>query len=229
MNKFAHRGISSRCPENTMTAFFRAYENNCYGIELDVQLTRDGEVVIIHDENLKRTTGLDALVKDTSFADIEKLKANKSMPSTENEHIPSLKEYCKWARDKDFITNIELKTGCIYYPSLVEKTIEIIKEYNMEDRLIYSSFNPLSLVQVKAVNKSYRCGLLVENHIVNAGHLCKDLGFEYYHPGIKNISKDCVDECHAHGIEVNVWTVNTKEEESLLINLGVDAAFCNDL
>ncbi len=229
MNIFAHRGISARFPENTITAFKKAFEKACYGIELDVQLTRDGEVVIVHDENLLRTTARDILVKDIDYPQLAKLNANRTRPETAEEHVPSLAEYCRWAQDKEFITNIELKTSRVYYPGLVQKTLAVVEAYQMQDKVIYSSFNPLSLVQLKELNKSYPCGLLVEEQIVNAGQLCRDMGLEYYHPCLRDLTRDIVDECHQNGIGVNVWTINTREELELARTLGVDAVFCNDI
>ena len=111
MKVFAHRGSSGTYPENTMLAFEKAVEEGCDGIELDVQLTRDGHVVVIHDEELERTTGTKGFVRDYTLEELKKFDAGKVKDGAFGfQGIPSFDEYCEFAAKKGIITNIEIKT-----------------------------------------------------------------------------------------------------------------------
>lgn len=115
MLNIAHRGFKGVYPENTMLAYEKAVETGADGIEFDVQLTKDGELVIIHDEDLERTTDGKGLVKDKTLHELKKLNASKGCPYCEVQTTPTLREYFDFAKDKDIITNIELKTSIITY------------------------------------------------------------------------------------------------------------------
>jgi Glycerophosphoryl diester phosphodiesterase len=215
-------------PENTMTAFMKAAGTACTGIELDVQLTKDGTVVIIHDETLDRTTGGTGWVGDFTYAALRKLNANRTHPETAaEEHIPSFEEYCSWAAHTNLVTNVELKTGCVYYSGLEEKVLAVIEKYDLHERMLFSSFNPLSLVLMKKIAPDIPCGLLVERPVVHAGLMCSRFGFECYHPGTDGLTQEAVKECHDAGRKVNVWTVNEKQEMDRLAAWGADGIFTN--
>jgi glycerophosphoryl diester phosphodiesterase len=228
MNIFAHRGYSGKYPENTMTAFKKAAETHCYGIELDVQLTKDGTVAVIHDERVDRTTDGTGWVEEFPFVDIQKLNANKIHPETApRESIPSFDEYCAWVKQTNLVTNVELKTGCVYYSGLEEKTLAVIKKYGLEEHMFFSSFNPLSLILLRKAAPEIPCGLLVEHPVVHAGIMCRQFGFEYYHPGVDGLTESSVEECHAEGRDVHVWTINSIEGKNTLASWGVDGIFTN--
>jgi glycerophosphoryl diester phosphodiesterase len=228
MNIFAHRGYSGEYPENTMTAFKKALETHCYGIELDVQLSKDGTVVVIHDERVDRTTDGTGWVEEFTFNELRKLNANKTHPEPAPcESIPSFDEYCAWVRQTELVTNVELKTGSVYYSGLEEKTLAVIKKYGLEERMFFSSFNPLSLILLKKTAPEIPCGLLVGRPVVHAGIMCRQFGFEYYHPGMDGLTEAAVEECHANGRKVHVWTVNSTEEKNMLCPWGVDGIFTN--
>ena len=149
MRVFAHRGYSGKYPENTMLAFREAEKTGADGIELDVQLTKDGEIVIIHDETLERTTTGTGWVKDHTLAELKALDASIIKGTAYSpERIPTLEEYCRWVKDTKLVTNIELKTSIVYYPEIEEKTAEMVKAFGLEDRMIFSSFNHLSIVRM---------------------------------------------------------------------------------
>lgn len=210
MRVFAHRGYSGRYPENTMLAFKKAAEAGADGIELDVQLTKDGRVVVIHDEKVDRTTDGTGMVKDYTLEELQKLNAGVLYPQVcDMEPIPSFDEYCEWAAQTDLITNIELKTGEYYYEGLEEKMAEIIRKYGLEDKVLFSSFNHLSLIKMKKLLPNVPCGALVGgNGLGNAGYYCKSFGIEWYHPYCNTLTDKEVASCKEHGIGMNVWTVN---------------------
>lgn len=214
MNIVAHRGDSGSYPENTMLAFRKAVEAGSDGIELDVQLTKDGTVVIIHDEKVDRTTDGTGAVRELSFAELRKLDAAKKWNGKfPKESIPSFEEYCEWAATVNITTNIELKTGLVYYEDIEQKTIDIIDKYKLEKKVMFSSFNHSSLITAKKIAPAIPAGALVEEAgLVNAGFYCKKYGFEFYHPSYKNLNDEAVAELKRHGIGINVWTVNTMAE-----------------
>ena len=140
MKVYAHRGYSGKYPENTMLAFKEAAKTGCDGIELDVQLTKDGKVVVIHDEAVDRTTDGSGKVKDFTYQELARLNAANLY---EGKYgfcgIPLFEDYCKWAAGQDLVTNIELKTGVYYYEELEEKTLELVRKYGLEEKVFYES------------------------------------------------------------------------------------------
>lgn len=229
MKVIAHRGYSGKFPENTMLAFRKAVEAGCDGIEFDVQLTKDGEVVIIHDELVDRTTDGIGFVRDYTYEDLKKLNAAK-LHSTEGmfEEIPTLEMYCQWVQNLDIVTNIELKTSVYFYTGLEEKVLEIVKRYGLEQQIIVSSFNHSSIVRMKQLAPEILCGALIYGHSIgNAGAYCESMGFECYHPDCKDITKEILEDCKAHGIQVNTWTVNDMGMLEQLYDWGCDSVITN--
>ena len=218
MKVYAHRGYSGRYPENTMLSFQKAAETGCDGIELDVQLTRDGTVVVIHDEAVDRTTDGTGLVKDYTFEELRKLDAGTIKGGRYGFcPVPSFEEYCEWASQYGFVTNVEIKTGVYYYEDIEEKTLEIIKKYHLEDRVMFSSFNHVSLLKAKELEPDIACGILVDDELGNAGYYCSQYGFECYHPNGAKLSGAVAESCARHGIKINAWTIN---DMALLERLG---------
>lgn len=229
MKVYAHRGYSGRYPENTMLAFKKAAELGVDGIELDVQLTKDGKVVVIHDERIDRTTDGTGYVRDYTWEELKKFNASKIKGDKYGfEPIPAFKEYCAWAKDQSLVTNIELKTGVFYYSDIEEKTLEIVKQYGLEDRVLFSSFNHLSITRMKELAPQIPCGALVEEcGLGNAGFYCSRYGFEYYHPGYAALDDEAVAECRKHGIGLNVWTVNDMGSFEQLLEWGCEGIITN--
>ena len=230
MKVYAHRGLSGVYPENTMVAFAHAAEAKFDAIEMDVQLTRDGQVVIIHDETIDRTTDGTGLVMSYSLADLQRFNATRVRPNVvDSAKIPSFEEYCEWASSNPTVrTNIEVKSSLIYYPGLEEKTFALIQKYHLEDRVFFSSFNHLSLVLLQQIAPGIPLGLLVEKQgLVHAGSLCSRFGFDYFHPALSSVTAESVAECHSHGVGVQVWTVDALADWDRMAQAKVDAVFSN--
>ena len=133
MKVTAHRGYSGRYPENTMLAFKKAVEAGCDEIELDVQLTKDDVVVVLHDERIDRTTDGTGYVRDYTYEELKQFNAAKCWNGRyETMAIPTFEEYCLWVKDEPVTTNIELKTSIYYYEGLEEKTIALLRKYHRE-------------------------------------------------------------------------------------------------
>lgn len=231
MKIFAHRGYSERYPENTMLAFKKAYEAGADGIELDVQLTKEGTVVVIHDERIDRTTDGTGFVRDYTYEELSGFNAASiRSEAAAFERIPTFEEYCRWVKGTPLITNVELKTGVYYYENIEEKTLELVRRYGLADRIIFSSFNHLSVVKMKELAPEIPCGALVEKEgIGNAGFYCSRFGLEYYHPDIHGLDEAVVKECRDKGVRVNVWTVNDLEGMDRCVRWGCNGLITNDL
>lgn len=210
MKVIAHRGYSGKYPENTMLAFRKAVEAGCDEIELDVQVTKDGVVVVMHDERIDRTTDGVGYIRDYTYEELKKFNAAKLYPNvTEFENIPSFEEYCAWAAKQNVSTNIEIKTGIYYYEDIEKKVVDIIHKFGLEEKVMFSSFNHISLSKLKQLMPQAKCGALVEGEgLGNAGYYCKSSGFEFYHPCFDCLSDSVIEDCKAMGVGLNVWTIN---------------------
>lgn len=226
---FAHRGFSGKYPENTMLAFQKAFEVGIDGIELDVQLTKDQELVIIHDSTVNRTTDGKGFVKDLTLSEIRQLNAAKLFKELSvNELIPTLEEYLAWVRDKQLVTNIELKTNIFEYPGIEEKVIALVRKYNLEKSIIFSSFNHYTIQTLKELDPSFKCGLLSADWIIDFGKYTRDLGIECVHPGFFMLQNPAVlKNLQANHLEINTWTVNQEEYMRPLIEAGVTSIITN--
>lgn len=228
MKNFAHRGFSGKYPENTILAFQKALDEGVDGIEMDVQLTSDGEVVIIHDEKVDRTTNGKGFVVSYTLEELKKLDASYIYTGQMGFNpIPTLREYFDLVKDYAIVTNIELKTGINEYPGLEQKVYDMIKEYHLEDRIIISSFNHYSVRQMKELAPELLCGFLSDTWILNPGEYTKARGMECYHPSFVQLKQEIVDEIKANGIVINTWTVNTEEQIRELYARGVDTVIGN--
>ena len=229
MKIFAHRGFSGRYPQNTMLAFQKALESGCDGIELDVQLTKDGVPVIIHDEYLDDLTDFKGFVRDYTYEQLKKCNAAGKYNETYGFcPTPTFQEYCEWVKQTELITNVEIKSSVYYYEDIEEKVMDLIERYGLADRIILSSFNHLSAVRCKELRPGLCTGALTENGgIENAGLYCSKFGFDCYHPGLEGLTEQEVENCHRHGVKVNVWTVNGMEDLENIYEWGCDGAITN--
>ena len=230
MKIIAHRGFSGVYPENTMLSFRKAIEIGADGIELDVHLSKDGQVMIIHDEALKRTTGLDGVISDYTREELEKISAGK----TKNDEfgftpIPSLEEYLAFmAEHKDKFTNIELKTAPVYYPEIEEKTLELVRKFDLEKNIIYSSFNWLSIERMQRLGTISETGLLFSGmKLYNQAHIIKSLGINYFHPDFNDLTDEIVKSYLDNKVGLNVWTVNEIEDMKVCLSWDIDGLITN--
>lgn len=228
VNNIAHRGFSGKYPENTMLAFEKAIEAGCDGIEFDVQLTKDGIPVIIHDETIDRTTNGTGYVCDYTYEELSKFDASFIYEGVYGVNpIPTLEMYFELVKDKKLISNIELKTGVFEYEGIEDSVLELIARYQLHDQVIISSFNHFTIKRIKALAPKIICGFLTESWLIDAGHYTKAQGIECYHPIFWNLSHEVVAELKAHDIAIHTWTVNTKEAMLDLIEKGVDSIITN--
>ncbi len=224
---YAHRGFSGAYPENTMLAFRKAVEAGCDGIENDVHLTKDGELVIIHDERVDRTTNGTGFVADYTLAELKKLNAAVLFPEFGVQEIPTLKEYFDYVKDLPIMTNIELKTGVDTYPGIEQKVYDMIMTYGLKEKIIISSFNHYSVLRMKAIDPEIICGFLEESWIINAGAYAAGQGVECWHPLFNTLTEENVAELRAHQLKINCWTVNDEADIRKMIDLDIDIVIGN--
>jgi glycerophosphoryl diester phosphodiesterase len=130
-------------------------------------------------------------------------------------------------KDNKIVTNIELKTGVNQYPGIEEKVLELIREFKLEDRIIISSFNHHSVMRMKKLAPELVYGFLADTWILDAGAYTKSHDVACYHPSVRQMKQEIVDELKANGRIINVWTVNTEEQIRDLYHKGIDCVIGN--
>lgn len=233
VNVWGHRGASGYAPENTMASYKLAAKMGADGIELDVQLTRDGSVVVCHDERIDRTSDHQGFVKDYTLEELRAMDFGQLHPEcdapAEDKRIPLLEEVLKYVHDEtDMVINIELKTGVFFYPGIEKATVHMVHQYDMQDRVIYSSFNHYSVRKIQKLDVRAKVGLLYEDGFIDVpqyGHL---MGVDALHPsGYCLQYPHYMEDCARYGLDVNVWTVNRPEDMVLCMEGGVTSVITN--
>lgn len=221
---FGHRGAAGHRPENTMISFRYALELGATGIETDVQMTRDGHLVLIHDESLERTTGSSAWVKDVTLEELRQLDAGSWFDEKyRGEQIPTLEELLELVQHTEgtVTLNLELKNGLIEYPELERKVVDAVRAYGLSGQTVISSFNHYSLVECKALAPEIRTGILYMEGLYEPWHYAKAIGAEALHAFQYAVRPELVAEAQAHGAVYHPFTVNELHEMKALIEAGV--------
>lgn len=209
---YGHRGASGYCPENTMIAFEKARDLGADGVELDVQMSKDGELVVIHDESVDRTSNGHGFVKDHTFQQLRQLNFNRTHPEYPWADIPTLEEVLKLIKEAGMIVNIELKNGIFDYPGLEKKVIELVRRLEMEDQVIYSSFNHKSCLRTHEIDPKAYVGFLYEDGFLNVPEYVKEHGGNALHPAFYLLQDpETIIKARELGLEINTWTVNDEQ------------------
>lgn len=226
---FAHRGASAYAPENTMAAFKKALEMGADGIELDVHLTLDEEVVVIHDHTINRTSNGSGWVKDMTIKELKCLDFGSWFgPEYKNERIPLLEEVLYLLSDRDIILNIEIKNAAFYYyEKLQQKVVDLLKKYNMINRVIISSFNHYSLVEIKEIAPEIKTAPLYGESLFEPWEYAKKIKAFAIHPLFYTLVPEIINQCKEHKIAVNPYTVDQPEFIKKLALYGVDGIITN--
>lgn len=221
----AHRGLSADAPENTLYAFSDAISVGADFIELDVQQTRDGVLVVMHDSNLKRTTGVNKDIWDVDYADIQNLDAGSWFdPAYANARIPTLEETLQFV-DKRAKLNIEIKPTKHGTDTLEQDVAELITQYQYTDACYVTSFSYGSLKKVKEVNPEIRTGYLMS---VAYGQFYSLKYADAFSLNKVFVTSQVVNAAHQQGKQIFAWTVNSMSEVRSLCNLHVDSIITDD-
>lgn len=221
----AHRGLSADAPENTLYAFSDAISVGADFIELDVQQTRDGVLVVMHDSNLKRTTGVNKDIWDVDYADIQNLDAGSWFdPAYANARIPTLEETLQFV-DKRAKLNIEIKPTKHSSDTLEQDVAELITRYQYTDACYVTSFSYGSLKKVKEANPEIRTGYLMS---VAYGQFYSLKYADAFSLNKVFVTSQVVNAAHQQGKQIFAWTVNSMSEVRSLCNLHVDSIITDD-
>lgn len=219
---FAHRGASGYCPENTMSAFEKAVQLGATGIETDVQRTKDGVLVLIHDESLQRTAGLAQLVKDTDYEQLSALDAGSWFHSDfSKETIPTLEQLLSFGKENGLILNLELKNGIVLYEEMEAEVIALISKYGMNDKVVISSFNHYSLALCKKLAPEIATGVLYMEGLYRPWDYARTLGADALHPIFYAVLPEWVKEAREAGVAYHPFTVNEPGDLERMLNAGV--------
>ena len=218
---YGHRGASGYAPENTLEAFRLAMDMGADGFELDVHMSKDGQLVVIHDDTVDRTTNGTGLVKELTLSQLQDLDASNGMEAYRGARIPTLGEVFDLVRDTKHIVNVEVKTDDWFYPGIEEACLALAKEKGMEDRVIYSSFNHHTLIKLRELKPDARLGLLFGDIMFKPWEYAKQLPVDYLHPMKMNIHRPGFAEAtYAAGYGINMWTINDRETMQLCLKHG---------
>ncbi|MEC1649858.1 glycerophosphodiester phosphodiesterase [Bacillus vallismortis] len=225
---FAHRGASGQFPENTMLAFEKGMEAGADGIELDVQLTKDGRIVVIHDERLDRTTSLKGFVKDTTYDVLKTANAAAGRDRAYSDvKVPLLEHVLEYAEKKEFLINIELKNSVIRYEGMEDKVLEVVKRFKLEERVILSTFNHESLALCGRLAPHIERAVLTSDVLYQADHYIKSIPASGYHPKLNSpgAADEVVKKMRNSSIKVRSYTVNRPEDMKRLFDAEADGIF----
>ena len=222
---FAHRGASAYAPENTIAAFELALTQQADAIELDVKLSADGHVVVIHDSTVDRTTNGRGRVKDLSLSELRSLDAGNSFSEKfHGEKIPTLDEIFETVGRRTFI-NVELTNYNTPRDHLVEMVCMLVKKHQLQKRILFSSFLGSNLSKARSYLPDVPRGLLALNGLL--GSWARSFGFVFgkyqaLHPYLKDMTQQEALRVHRLNRRVHVWTVNDEQDMRRLFDWGVD-------
>lgn len=227
---FAHRGASKAAPENTLPAFEAAMRLGADGVELDVQYSSDGALVIIHNATLEKTSDGTGRVTEHTLSELRALDAGSWFGATfAGTRIPTLDEAFGLMKGK-LLVNVELKVLNSLQSSLGADAVKVIRAHGMADQVVISSFNPFVLRQAKAAGPEIECALLVAHDMpgwTRWGVTRRHSRAESLHPDFALVNAAYMTHARQLGLPVRVWTVDDEAEMRRLIALGVDAIITN--
>ena len=225
---WAHRGASGYEPENTLAAFQKAVDLGADGVELDIQLTKDDQIVVIHDETIDRTSDGKGWVKDYTLEELRAFNYNRTKPEYKHADIPTMREVFELLKPTGLFINIEIKTGVVFYEKIEEKILALTKEMGMEDRVCYSSFNHYTVTRIHELKPDAEVGFLYADGPIDMPSYGVKHGVNALHPALYNLQYDgFVKECKEKGLKLNVWTVNERPYMEMCCQYGVDAIITN--
>jgi glycerophosphoryl diester phosphodiesterase len=227
----AHRGASAYAPENTLAAFKLALQQGADGIELDAKLSADGHVVVIHDQTVDRTTPFHGSVAEFRLAELRKMDAGSHFDiAFRGEPVPTLEEVFKAVGQLTYI-NVELTNYASPNDPLPAKVAELVRQFKLTHRVIFSSFNPIALLRIRRLLPETPTGLLA---LPGArGRLARSwpgrlLKYQSLHIEMADTTASLVSQVHRRSGRVFIYTVNQEEEMLKLFALGVDGIFTDD-
>ena len=229
MKIYAHRGASGYAPENTLEAFELAMEQGAHGVELDIHLTRDQQIIVTHDERIDRVSDGTGLISMLSVKDIKKYLFNKPHPQYTQARAPLLEEVLELLKPGGLEVKIELKNSRVPYEGMERRCVELVEKMGMGDKVIYSSFNHHSMSRLKAIAPKAVCGLLYDCCPLDPAGLLAASQMDALHPHYSDLllNPEAYRLVKERGGLVHVWTVNDDREMRKVMDLGADILITN--
>jgi glycerophosphoryl diester phosphodiesterase len=228
---FAHRGASAHAPENTLAAFKMAVDSKAPAIELDAKLTSDGEIVVIHDHTVDRTTNGSGAVRQFPLKVLQTLDAGAFFHRQfTGEKIPTLGEVFETVGGKVFI-NIEITNYASPFDDLPIKVAELVLQYNLQDTVLFSSFFASNLRRAHKIAPKIPMGLLTFSGLkglVYRSWLGFRSPFNAIHPEAGDVTVQWIARVHHAHRRVHAYTVNNPDQMRLLFVYGIDGIFTDD-
>ncbi len=225
---WAHRGASAYAPENTMPAFELAIRMGADGVELDVQRSADGHLVVIHDETINRTSNGAGKVVDLTLEELRRCDFNNGFVGRRNVKIPTLREALELFRPTNVTVNVELKNTVELYPGMEHEALRAVRDAGLLDQVVFSSFNHYSLANLRGLIGPEHLALLLTDALYDPWRYAKSFGAGAINPDHSALQlPGYVWYAHEVGIKVNTWTVNKPEVARWAAGLGVDAIITN--
>ncbi|EGO64216.1 glycerophosphodiester phosphodiesterase [Acetonema longum] len=225
----AHRGWSGDAPENTLAAIaLAAADPDISMIEIDVQLSRDGVPVVIHDNCLDRTTNGSGRVKDFTADELRRLDAGSWFsPAFAGQIIPLLSEVLELTQGKKLL-DIEIKTLPGLYPGLEEKAVELIRKFDMQDQVVLTSFDHYAVAKAKALAPEIKAGPLVSGRPLKLVEMVEELGGSVLAIDYEYLTAETARTMHERGIQVVAWTVNSLADIRAVAELHPAIQICTN-
>jgi len=218
----AHRGASALAPENTIAAFERAVELGADVIELDLHLSRDGELVVIHDDTLDRTTDGSGPVHQRSLGELMRLDAGRWFgEGFAGQRIPRLDEVLDRFAGKVPLA-LEIKAGSTFFPGIEEKVVSALRERAAIDQTAVASFDHYALRRLKEIEPTIRTAALLVGRPVSLSAIAGPAKADGLALEASFVTKTEVEACRAAGLQIVVWVVNDPAQMRHFIRLGVD-------
>lgn len=226
MDIFAHRGASGNFPENTIAAFKQAARLPVFGVEFDVHMTADGELVVIHDESINRTSNGTGYVKDLSLQELMKYDFGSWFsPDFQGETIPTLADVLDVFKSTEQKLNIELKSDIFPYDGMAEKVLDEIAERQLESRVIISSFDHSAIQAVKRLTPQIETAALFMEVLVHPMDYLHKIPADALHILFPAAIRPSMSKIITSGMPVRTFTVNDEKYALLLKQAGVQAIF----
>ena len=216
---YAHRGASTYCPENTMLSFYTGVYMGANGIETDVQRTKDGILVLFHDDTIRRVTGKEGAIADYTYEQLRSFDVNTGALS---DKIPTFEEFLRAFSHFDLTFAIELKVA-----GVEADTAALIRKYGLEDKVIITSFVFDYIAKMKEVAPGLRIGYLTSSTDKETTESLLRLGAYEICPKAEMLTKELVDEWHSLGLGVRAWGVYNTDLMKTTYELGVDGMTVN--
>ena len=216
---YAHRGASSYAPENTMSAFRLGLEMGANGIETDVQRTKDGVLVLFHDDTLTRVTGQPGSVKDYTYAELQEFSVTVHGQS---DRIPTLEEFLQEFGHLDLTFAIELKQ-----PFTEADTVAMLEKYGMKDKTVITSFQLECLMRARACAPDYRMGYLTMDINPFTLPVMDTIGIQEICPEAPLVTPALVEDLHSKGYSVRAWGVSNEALMKAVYDAGADGMTVN--